>query len=242
MWEEQIVTFVTITNFMEKIMDYTILLDVPIFRGLRLAEIMSVISVTPYRIRKYKAGTIIYQNGDTVSSFIMVISGAVKGEMIEYSGRIIKIEEVSYPGAVAAAFIFGSRNSFPVNVVAVSDTELLIIGRPDFLKFLKCSEKILANFLDMISNRSQFLSEKIKFLSFKTIRGKLAQYILQLAGPGKSEIKLEMTQNELAEYFGVARPSIARVIGEMETEGLIITKGKMLKIIDKKRLTELTIE
>ncbi len=29
---------------------------------------------------------------------------------------------------------------------------------------------ILVNFLDMISNRSQFLSEKIKFLTFKTIK------------------------------------------------------------------------
>jgi CRP-like cAMP-binding protein len=94
----------------------------------------------------------------------------------------------------------------------------------------------------MISNRSQFLSEKIKFLNFKTIRGKLAQYFLQLANSGKPEIRLEMTQNDLAEYFGVARPSIARVIGEMETEGLIITKGKTLTIIDKERLTELTIE
>jgi CRP-like cAMP-binding protein len=127
-------------------------------------------------------------------------------------------------------------------VVAVSDTQLLIIEKDDFLKFLKSNDKILANFLDIISNRSQFLSEKIKFLNFKTIKGKLAQYILQTAGPDKSEIRLAMTQNDLAEYFGVARPSIARVISELETEGIIITKGKTLKILDKKRLTELTLE
>ena len=76
-------------------MDYTFLLDSPIFRGLMLAEIMSVISVTSYRIRKFRAGTIIYQSGDYVTSFVMVIGGAVKGEMIDFSGRIIKIEEVS---------------------------------------------------------------------------------------------------------------------------------------------------
>jgi len=238
----KIVTFVTITNFKEKTMDYTFLLDSPIFRGLMLAEIMSVISVTSYRIRKFRAGTIIYQSGDPVTSFVMVTSGVVKGEMIDFSGRIIKIEEVSSPGAIAAAFIFGAANRFPVNVVAVSDTELLIIDKPDFLRFLRGNDKILVNFLDMISNRSQFLSEKIKFLSFKTIRGKLAQYFLQLAGSEKSEIRLEMTQSELAEYFGAARPSIARVIGEMEAEGLIITKGKTLTILDRKRLTELTIE
>jgi CRP-like cAMP-binding protein len=173
---------------------------------------------------------------------MMVTDGIVKGEMVDFSGRVIKIEDVSASGALAAAFIFGDRNKFPVNVVALTDTSLFLIEKNDFVRFLKSNDRLLTNFLDMISNRSQFLSEKIKFLNFKTIRGKFAQYILQLAGPDKSEIKLAMTQTELSEYFGVARPSIARVIGEMEDEGIIITKGKTLKILDKKRLTELTIE
>lgn len=223
-------------------MDYSILLNAHVFRGLTLEEVISAISVTPYRLRKFNPGTMISQSGDPVTSFMMVIRGMVKGEMIDYSGRIIKIEDVPAPGAVAAAFIFGNRNQFPVNVIAVSETELLLIDKPEFIKFLKCNDKILANFLDLISNRSQFLSEKIKFLNFKTIRGKLAQYILQSAGTDKYEITLGMTQNEIAEYFGVARPSIARVLGELENEGVIITKGKTLKILDTKRLTELTIE
>jgi len=223
-------------------MDYTVLIKSPLFRGLMLEEVMSAVSSTPYRIRRFKAGSMISQSGEPVNSFMMVVEGVVKGEMVDFSGRIIKIEDIPASGALASAFIFGSRNRFPVNVVAVSDTQLLIIEKADFLKFLKIDDKILANFLDIISNRSQFLSEKIKFLNFKTIKGKLAQYILQTAGKDKSEIRLAMTQNDLAEYFGVARPSIARVIGELETEGIIITKGKTLKILDKKRLNELTIE
>ena len=223
-------------------MDYSVLLKAPLFSGMTLAEIMQVISVTPYRVRNYKTGTMISQSGEPVSAFMMVIEGTVKGEMVDFSGRVIKIEDVSASGALAAAFIFGNSNRFPVNVIALSDASLLIIDKNDFVRFLKSNDQLLTNFLDMISNRSQFLSEKIKFLNFKTIRGKFAQYILQVAGPDKSEIKLAMTQNELSEYFGVARPSIARVIGEMEDEGIIITKGKILKILDKKRLTELTIE
>jgi CRP-like cAMP-binding protein len=223
-------------------MDYSILLKAPLFRGMMLEEVESAISVTPYRIRRFKDGSMISQSGEPVNFFMMVIEGVVKGEMVDFSGRIIKIEDIPASGALASAFIFGSRNRFPVNVVAMTDTSLMIIEKADFVKFLKSNDKLLTNFLDMISNRSQFLSEKIKFLNFKTIRGKLAQYILQAAGPDKSEIKLGMTQNDLAEYFGVARPSIARVIGELETEGIIITKGKTLKMLDKKRLTELTLE
>jgi CRP-like cAMP-binding protein len=223
-------------------MDYSILLKSPLFRGMLLEEVISAISVTPYRIRRFNAGSLISQSGEPVNAFMMVIDGVVKGEMVDFSGRVIKIEDIPASGALASAFIFGIRNRFPVNVVAVSDAKLMSIDKADFLKFLKSNEKILANFLDIISNRSQFLSEKIKFLNFKTIKGKMAQYILQTAGPEKSEIKLAMTQNDLAEYFGVTRPSIARVISEMEDEGIISTKGKNLKILDKKRLTELTIE
>ena len=101
---------------------------------------------------------------------------------------------------------------------------------------------ILANFLDMISNRSQFLSEKIKFLNFKTIKGKLAQYILQKTEQGTKSVKLEITQNELADYFGVARPSVARALGDMEEEGLIEANGKNIKILDRQKLVKLTAD
>ena len=58
---------------------------------------------------------------------MIVIGGTVKGEMVDYSGRVIKIEDIPAPGALASAFIFGSRNRFPVNVVALTDTSLMII-------------------------------------------------------------------------------------------------------------------
>lgn len=217
-------------------MDYSILANAPLFIDLTEGQIRSILSSIPFRLRKFSAGSLIAQNGEAVNSLMLVISGLVTGEMIDFSGKIIKIEDVHPPGALAAAFMFGNKNLYPVNVVAVSDTELLIIEKRDFLRLLIKNDRILVNFLDMISNRSQFLSEKIKFLNFKTIKGKLSQYILQKAGDSRSEIILDKTQKDLAEFFGVARPSIARAIGELEDEGLIQTKGKNVKILDRKGL------
>lgn len=221
-------------------MDYSLLSESPLFRGLTAIEIEKILLQLPHRIRKYKAGTLIYQSGDTVNSLVIVLGGIVKGEMVDYAGRIIKIEDIKAPGALAAAFIFGSINRFPVNVIAISDTDLLVAEKSDFLKLLKNNDKILVNFLDLISNRSQFLSEKIKFLNFKTIKGKLAQYILKLADDQQNEIKLDRTQNDLSDYFGVARPSIARVLKEMEQEGYIKVSGRNILIIDKNALLNLT--
>ena len=223
-------------------MDYFILSQAPVFKGFSPAEIERIFSEVKYQVKRYKSDSMISANGEPVNSLIIVLDGIVKGEMVDYAGRVIKIEDIHAPGAIASAFMFGDRNKFPVNVISVTSTELLIIDKPEFLKLLKSDDKILVNFLDMISNRSQFLSEKIKYLNFKTIKAKLAQYILQKAGKEGTVVILDKKQNELAEFFGVARPSVARAIHEMEEEGLMVAEGKKIKIVNKKGLSDLIFD
>jgi len=221
-------------------MDFSILTQAPLLHSLSEEEIRHILSIVPHRLKKFKAGTFIAHAGEEVTSMMIVIEGKVKGEMVDFTGRVIKIEDIPAPGAIASAFMFGNKNQFPVNVQAISDTELLVILKTDFLRLLTENDRILLNFLNMISNRSQFLSDKIKFLNFKTIKGKLAQFFLQRAGKEKTTITLDMTQNDLADYFGVARPSIARALGEMEEELILQAKGKVIRIIDKTKLMEFT--
>jgi CRP/FNR family transcriptional regulator, dissimilatory nitrate respiration regulator len=220
-------------------MDYSLLSNSPLFRGLSPEEIESVLDITEHRVKKFPAGSMICQSGEPVNSLIVLIRGTVKGEMMDYAGHVIKIEDISAPEALAVAFIFGNRNKFPVNVIALSDVELLLIGKPHLLKLLTQQDALLMNFLDMISNRSQFLSEKIKFLNFKTIKGKLANFILLKAGKDSKSIILGMTQNDLADFFGVTRPSVARAIGELEEDGFIAAKGKLITIVDKNGLSDI---
>lgn len=221
-------------------MNYELLTRSPLFKGLNEQEIISVLREVPYHEKKYKSGTLIAQIGEPVNRLMVVLSGTVKGEMVDYAGRVIKIEDIPAPGALASAFMFGPANFYPVNVITVSDTEILVIEKGDFLNLLMKNDSILVNFLNMISGRSQFLSEKIKFLNFRTIKGKLAQYILQRDEPAKNVIRLDRTQNDLADFFGVARPSVARAIGEMEKDGLIRAEGKNITITDRKGLADLT--
>jgi CRP-like cAMP-binding protein len=98
---------------------------------------------------------------------------------------------------------------------------------------------ILNNYLNTISTRAQFLSQKLKFLSFKTIRQKIAHFLLEKAGDRLQTIEIPQSQTQLAEMFGVTRPSLARALGEMSQEGLIETKRRSIKILDKNRMNRL---
>jgi CRP/FNR family transcriptional regulator, dissimilatory nitrate respiration regulator len=215
---------------------YQVLMSCPVFIGLSSSEIEEILNKTHYFTKTYEVGEIAAFSGEPVNFLMIVLEGSVKGEMQDFSGKVIKIDDIAAPRVLAGAFIFGRQNKFPVNVMANEKTRILYIPKFDFMKMLQSDIRILQNFLNVISSQGQILANKLKFLSFKTIKGKIAQYILSLAGPNKMMIELPMTQNELAEQFGVARPSLARALGEMAEDGIISVDRKVVRILDRKRL------
>ncbi len=218
---------------------YKTLSDSILFRGLSERDVEDLLKKINYQIKKYKSKRIIALSGEKCNYLMIVLKGYVKGEMIDYSGKTIKIEDIHAPEPIAIAFIFGKNNTFPVNVEVVTDTELLLIHKSEFLILLQSNVKILDNFLNAISNRSQFLSNKIRSITFATIQRKFAQYILELAKDNLYIVELDQTQQELAELFGVTRPSFARTVSEMQKKGLIKIEKKQIEILNRNALVEL---
>lgn len=222
-----------------KMIDYTLLSQCPVFRGISAADAENLLKQIHFQLRKFLKDEIVVVAGAPVTSLNIVLSGSVRGEMIDYSGKTIKIEDVEAPKPLAAAFLFGQDNKFPVTVTANEKCTILVIPVGEFLKLLQMNSQILRNYLNSISSRAQFLSQKLHFLSFKTIRGKVAHFLLQQAGDRFHSVELKNTQQQLADLFGVTRPSLARVFGDMQKEGLISISNKTVKLIDKEKLSEL---
>lgn len=221
-------------------MKFPVLNKSPLFRGLTEDEIETLAGSVHYRVRFFPAGSLVVVSGEEITSLIIVLSGSVKGEMVDISGRTIKIEDVTPPHALAAAFIYGAGARYPVNIIANHDSELLIFSRVDFLTLMKHDERILANYLGVVCSKARFLSDRLRFLSFHTIKGKFAHYLSGLPGASSGRVVIDRTQQELSEYFGVTRPSLARAIGEMEDEGLISTIRKEVRLLNVEGLARLT--
>jgi CRP-like cAMP-binding protein len=131
------------------------------------------------------------------------------------------------------------ENRFPVDIIANERSEILIIPRDILIYMLQHSQIVLKNYLNVISSRTQFLSKKIRFLSFKTIREKIANYILSNMAGTDNSFTLTQSQYELAGFFGVARPSLARAFAELEDEGILKLERREITILDKEKLNKL---
>ena len=218
---------------------FTQLANSPLFKGLSSDQITELLEQVNYHVRNYLEGQVLASREEECKSLLILIEGSVRGEMLDYSGKVLIVEDVVAPRPIAAAFLFGKNNQFPVDVIANNKVTVLTIPLHEVLKLFQLNAQFLKNYLNSISDRAQFLSQRIWFLSFKTIKGKLAQYILGLAKPDKTKVELPMSQQDLGEFFGVTRPSLARSLGELEKDGLIEVNRREIKIINRLELVQL---
>lgn len=220
-------------------MNYQLLTNCPIFKGITIKEAEHLLQKIHFQIKSYAKEEIVAVAGEPVRNLQIIMSGSVRGEMIDFSGKTIKIEDIEAPKPLATAFLFGKENNYPVTVTVNKDAKILVMPVEEFLKLLQLNSQILRNYLNSISSRAQFLSQKLHFLSFKTIKGKVSHYFLKQAGEKFHSIELKNTQQQLADLFGVTRPSLARVFGEMQKEGLIKISNKTVTLLNKQALNDL---
>jgi CRP-like cAMP-binding protein len=190
-----------------------------------------------HKIRIYKKGEYIASQGEPINHLYMLTKGRVKTEVISNSGLALSVEEISAPYPLAAAFIFAEDNRFPVEVSALEDCEVILISKTSVEKQMAKCPGFLRGFMAFTANRVKFLSERLKIFSQKSIKAKIAYYILQHDKNGSFELGKSITS--LADYFGVERPSLSRAISEMVKDGIIkfeSGKGRILNYNDMEDL------
>ena len=194
-----------------------------------------------YTIKNYKKNNVIFSQGDACDALYILILGSVKTEMITENGNLLGIEIIKSPRPLAPAFLFSDNNRFPVNVTALEDAEVLRISKNEVIRLMTSKPFFMNQFLTHNANRTQFLTNRLQLLSIKTIKGKIAHFLLEQSAEHGSNIIINRNQTELADFFGVARPSLSRSLSEMVQNGVISINKKEYTILNNKELRNLLI-
>ena len=203
-----------------------------VFNNIDEETIKNILEKTRYEIKNYSPNESIAFRGDEVKGLYIILKGTLITEMLTEEGNVIKIEELVPSDVIASAFIFGKKNSFPVDLAAKDEAEILYVERKEFLKLLFSQEKILENFLNEISNKTQLLTSKIwNSFNNKTIKKKFCDYVKR--NQKNNEFFIE-NLGALAEFFGVERPSLSRVLSELVKDEKLERIGRnKYKILDE---------
>lgn len=212
-----------------------------LFADIDITDIESFLDSNDYKIEQYTKNDVFALSGDRVNHLMLVLEGELIARMVSESGKYIQIDKIDSGRIIAPAMLFATDNVFPVNVIPDVDTSVFFMHKNNFLKAMHQNEKLLHNFIRIVSDINRFLSSKIHSLSLKTIRGKLGEYLLheEERQGGNKRVMLHLTKQELADKFAVARQALSRSLSELEEEGMILIKGKEITILDKNSLSDL---
>lgn len=210
-----------------------------LFSGIKEEHIRQILDAIHIKESVFQKGEILAMQDEPCNRLILLIRGSVTAEMTDPAGKIIKVEDLYAPNPLAILFLFGENNRFPVQATAREEVEALVIPKQSVLTMLSMDEQLLKNYLDISAIYASRLSQKLHFMTFRTIRQKLALYFLKLAKQQGDTLLLDRTQESLAEYFGVTRPSLARELKKMQDDNLITISKKQIVIHNRMSLQNL---
>lgn len=208
-----------------------------IFYGLNESDIKHLLSDLTFTIKNYKRDNYVSLQGDIYKELLVVMSGTVSSEISDAAGKKVKLETFYKSSVIAPGILFAADNRFPVTITANTDCSLIVISKDLVLDILQQNRICLNNYLSLLGNKVNILADKIRLFKFSSIQQKIAGYLLDLDTKQKSKtIIIPYTREQLADFFGVARPSLSREFSRMSDAGILSIEGKKVHLLKKTAL------
>ena len=182
-----------------------------------------------FSVKEFDKGDVIVTQGSVSETLFIVIKGEVLTEMADEKGDFMEIEYIKAPNPMATGFLFAADNRSPVSAICQSNCRVIAIPKDNVYLLMRKYEAFMLTFLSYISNKVFFFSEKLRLVSLRTIRAKLAYYLLK-ESEGMETFKLKTSREDMARLFSVSRPALVKVMMEMAEEGIIEVERRDIKI------------
>lgn len=217
-----------------------ILQHTELFKSLSFQEIHNLFSKNAYFIKDYKKNSIIHFQNEKCTTLDIILKGTVSIQGIDMKGNYISICDFTNNSTIGGNLLFAHKNFYPMTVLSKTDVIILHLKKDSIIKICQSNATFLTNFLQSISDKTLILTDKIKTLSFKSIKQCLIDFLIYESHVQKSNvIKLQLTKKDLAEKFGVQRTSLSRELNKMRSDGLVQYDANSITILDMDALTNL---
>jgi len=214
-----------------------VLKKVPLFSDLADAELARFAEVT--REREYPKNSVILFEDDPGDALYIVSSGQVKVVLIGEDGREV-ILSVLGDGDFFGEMALIDDEPRSAHVIAMKDSQLLVLRRDDFQAQLVAQPKIGLKLLRVLVQRLRRADEKIGGLVLLDVNGRVARLLLDLADEGGGpRITRRLTHHTIAQMIGSSRETVSRAMRELVDRGLIDVTRREISIRDRDGLSSL---
>lgn len=187
-----------------------------------------------YQIKSYEDSSIIYLQNQICNNIDILLEGEVAIQKIDKEGKVLTITSFNAGDIMGGSLAFSKSNYYPMTVMTKSKSIVLHMEKDFIINLCQNNKEFLIKFLESLSGKNLILTDKINFMSMKSIRDKIIDFLTyEYYIQNNTTIDLTMSKKDLAEKFGVQRPSLFRELRKMKDEGIISYDHKHIEILDK---------
>ena len=216
-----------------------VLKQIPLFSSLEDAPLTQLSeSVRP---KALKSGEVLFFKGDDGEAMYIIREGTIKIVLPSAVGEeiiVALLKDNDFFGAMA--MLDGMPRS--ADAVAVTDSEIFVMGRSEFLSILQSDINALKTILCDLSRMIRKTDDLLGDVCFFNISIRLAKKLMDLAESRGQEtddgvlLDISLTQKELGDMVGATRESVNKELKNLREEGLIDVQGNRITILDMEGL------
>ena len=212
-----------------KIIEFLLTLD--FFSKMEKEEIRNWFDSNPFSVLSYKKGDIIYLENDECTTMDILLSGMISLQKIDENGNVLTIANFTKTDVLGANILFSSSSLYHMTSTCLKNCTLIKLSKNLVLDLCQNNEDFLCAFLSLLSDKTLYITGILHNLTHKSIRDMIITFLKTEYIRQKSNIiKLNITKQELAEKFGVQRPSLSRELKKMRNDGLVEYDTKSITI------------
>jgi CRP-like cAMP-binding protein len=210
--------------------------DHPLFAGLSVERRARL--VAEGAARSYPAGAVILTDGQEAEEVYALLRGRVRVFHSAPSGAEIVVKAFSAPALFGEAEALAGIQ-YLESVAALTEVELLGIPRQRFAALVREEPALAAALCFDLAARLAISSYDEKSIAFYPATVRLANYLLDYAdwiGDGNGELKVDLTQDDMAKAIGVTRRSIAKDVALWQKERILRRTDGGYRVVDPEGL------
>lgn len=159
----------------------------------------------------------------TPLSFTSQVGIILEGNVLVYKNILIGdqfiLNHIHTGGIIGMSSICENQKEFPAFVQAYSDCKILFLPKASLFQLFSLHPPILEHWLEMMSSRIHYLTDKIEMLAIPSAKDRLLWFIEHHTNNFNSSIKLSKT--DLMHHLSISHASLYRAISKLESEGYI---------------------
>ena len=182
--------------------------------------------------RRYRAGTLLIQEGDLGDTMYIIVSGRLRAFAADDHDKEITLGVYGPGDYVGEMALDGGPRS--ANVETLETTVCSVVGRETLRRYIAERPEFAFELIARLIRRARMATESARSLALIDVYGRLARLLNQLATEqpdGTRVVAERLTHQDLAHRIACSREMISRHMRDLEIGGYVAVRNKRIVLL-----------